>query len=234
MVFLAVSGAEPGVFDEVRLLFEQGGFFMVLLGLASLVGGVAILFKFLTLSSARIVPQPLVDKVNKIGSRDAHDGLATLSREVENDHSTLGRLVRETIHRRGKPISEINEAVQSLARAEIMRLHAGMTMIDVVISVAPLLGLLGTASGLVIVFAGLDGNADWAVITKGIGRALKTTIVGMAIAVPSIIAQGFFQRKIDTYSVLLEVLLTKLAHACERDRVPAVEPESRRPEKAGV
>jgi biopolymer transport protein ExbB len=95
-----------------------------------------------------------------------------------------------------------------------------MTVIDVVIAVAPLLGLLGTASGLVVVFSGLEAEADRVTIALGIGRALKTTIVGLAIAVPAIIAHGFFQRRIDTLAARLEVLLTKLAHVCERTARP--------------
>ena len=112
--------------------------------------------------------------------------------------------------------SEIAEAVQASARQEIVHLQAGMTVIDVVIAVAPLLGLLGTASGLVVVFSGLEAEADRVTIALGIGRAFKTTIVGLAIAVPAIMAHGFFQRKIDTLAARLEVLLTKLAHVCER------------------
>jgi biopolymer transport protein ExbB len=124
------------------------------------------------------------------------------------------------VGQRGRPQSEIAEAVQATARQEIVHLQAGMTVIDVVIAVAPLLGLLGTASGLVVVFSGLEAEADRVTIALGIGRALKTTIVGLAIAVPAIIAHGYFQRRIDTLAARLEVLLTKLAHVCERTARP--------------
>ena len=71
-----------------------------------------------------------------------------------------------------------------------------------------------------VVFSGLEAEADRVTIALGIGRALKTTIVGLAIAVPAIIAHGYFQRRIETLAARLEVLLTKLAHVCERTARP--------------
>ena len=61
--------------------------------------------------------------------------------------------------------AELKEAVQSSAREEIVKLHAGLPVLDVVITIAPLLGLLGTASGLVVVFGNsgdLGESADHA------------------------------------------------------------------------
>lgn len=213
---LAAAAEQPGIGEQIRLFFQEGGTFMVLLGITSVVGFAAILFKMFSLSRHSILPDDLARKVD--GFEDTAKGgpLEEVLAEFNEGRSALARLCAVAVKHRGKPQSEISDAVQSMARAEIVRLQSGMTVIDVVISVAPLLGLLGTASGLVVVFSGLQQDADWLVITGGIGRALKTTIVGMAIAVPAIIAQGYFQRKIDTYAARLEVLLTHLAHVCER------------------
>ncbi|MCH7228189.1 MotA/TolQ/ExbB proton channel family protein [Haloferula sp. A504] len=220
-----LAAASPGLIEQIGLFFREGGVFMGMLGATSVVAVAAILFKFLTLSRGRILPADLARDVESFESLIRNKQVAPVLERFEEGESTLARLCAETVRQRGKPQSEIAEPVQALARAEIVRLHSGMTAIDVVISVAPLLGLLGTASGLVVVFSGLESDADWLMITAGIGRALKTTIVGMAIAVPAIIAQGFFQRKIETYAARLEVLLTSLAHLCERSpRLGEVEP----------
>ncbi|MBB5353324.1 biopolymer transport protein ExbB [Haloferula luteola] len=200
--------------------FQEGGTFMVLLVITSAVATAAILFKFLSLSKSRILPDALARKVAHFDESARRGNVQPILEEFEKGQSTLARLCSEVIRHRGRSQSEIAEAVQSMARAEIVRLQSGMTAIDVVISVAPLLGLLGTASGLVIVFSGLKSDADWLAISAGIGRALKTTIVGMAISVPAIIAQGYFTRKIETYAARLEVLLTQLAHICERTPRP--------------
>lgn len=224
-MFFTLADASPGLLEQIGLFFREGGMFMAMLGITSVVAVASILFKFLTLSRKRILPAGLVKDVENFESLIREEKVGPVLETFEEGESVLARLCAETVRQRGKPQSEIAEPVQAMARAEIVRLHSGMTAIDVVISVAPLLGLLGTASGLVVVFAGLESDADWLMITAGIGRALKTTIVGMAIAVPAIIAQGFFQRKIETYAARLEVLLTSLAHICERSpRLGEVEP----------
>lgn len=218
---LSAVEAEPGVVEQISLFFEEGGIFMILLGVTSIVGLAAIVFKFLSLRRSRVLPMDLVADLRDLESKVASGNVRPWLDQLEVGNSALARLGAETVRQRGRSQSEIAEAVQSMARAEMVRLHAGMTVIDVVTSVAPLLGLLGTASGLVVVFAGIESDSDWMMITGGIGRALKTTIVGMAIAVPSIIADGFFRRKIDTFASELEVLLTRLAHVCEQ--VPRAE-----------
>ena len=216
LLILSAVDVEPGLVEQIGLFFEEGGIFMVLLGVTSVVGLAAILFKVLSLRKLRVLPDDLEAEVAQFDQLVRDGRFEPVLDKFERGESALARLCAVAVSQRGRSQSEISEAVQSMARAEIVRLHAGMTSIDVVTSVAPLLGLLGTASGLVVVFSGIESDADWMMITGGIGRALKTTIVGMAIAVPSIIAQGYFQRKIDTYASGLEVLLTKLGHVCEQ------------------
>ena len=131
---------------------------------------------------------------------------------------------------RVRRVGHLGELEQAAAREEIVHLHAGMTALDVVITVAPLLGLLGTASGLVVVFGGLGDSSNHTAIALGIGRALNTTIVGLAISIPAVVAQGWFQRRIDTMAARLEVLLTGLAHAFERAPRTGVVPPSISPQ----
>ena len=95
-------------------------------------------------------------------------------------------------------------------------MHAGIGVLDIVITVAPLLGLLGTASGLVTIFQGLNDSADHLAIARGIAKALNTTIIGLAVAVPCVIAHGYFTRKIEVYTARMESLLADLAHDCQK------------------
>ena len=219
MIAETIAQAAAGDADlatEVKRFFEEGGTFMILLAVTSVVGLAAVVYKWLSLSRARILPDALARQVGRFEETARNGGAEPVLAEFERGASALARLGAMTVRMRGRSLLEITEAVQSMARAEIVRMQAGMTVIDVVISVAPMLGLLGTASGLVVVFSGLQSDTDWLVISGGIGRALNTTIVGMVIAVPAIIAQGYFQRRIDTYAARLEVLITQLAEVCVR------------------
>jgi biopolymer transport protein ExbB len=106
--------------------------------------------------------------------------------------------------------------VEAAAREETVHLHAGISVLDTVITIAPLLGLLGTASGLVRIFQGLGDNSDHLAIARGIAEALTTTIFGLAIAVPCVIAHGYFLRRIETQTARLESLLAGLSAVCEK------------------
>ena len=120
------------------------------------------------------------------------------------------------VRHRGKPQQDIVLAVEASAREETSRLHAGIGVLDIVITVAPLLGLLGTASGLVAIFEGLGESADHIAIARGIAMALNTTIFGLAIAVPCVVAHGYFTRRIEVFTARLESLLADLAQVCQR------------------
>lgn len=207
------AAADLSLGEQIRAFFDQGGMFMYFLAATSVVGIAAVIFKGLSLRRSCISPGALEEKIEHCDGSGGDVGWHELEQSAARDSSVLARLTQVVIGLRQRPRAEVTEAVQSVARAEIVRMQAGMAVIDVVISVAPLLGLLGTASGLVVVFSGLQSDADWLKITGGIGRALNTTIVGMAIAVPAIIAQGFFQRRIDTFAARLEVMMTQLLQA---------------------
>ena len=195
---------------------EKGGVFMIPLGLTSIAGMMAILYKLLSLSSRRVIPSGLAQEVNQFPQRIVADKMEPILKEFENGASTLARLCAVVVKHRGKPRAEITHAVESAAREETFHLHAGIAVLDTIITIAPLLGLLGTASGLVRIFQGLGDNSDHLAIARGISEALTTTIVGLAIAVPCVIAHGYFLRRIEMLTVRLESLLADLASACEK------------------
>ncbi|MGA0845250.1 MAG: MotA/TolQ/ExbB proton channel family protein, partial [Luteolibacter sp.] len=124
------------------------------------------------------------------------------------------RLAAVAWRHQGSPPQEITLAVEAAAREESSRLHAGIGVLDIVITIAPLLGLLGTASGLVTIFDGLSDAADHLAIARGIAVALNTTIFGLAIAVPCVVAHGYFTRRIEVFTARLESLLADFSQAC--------------------
>lgn len=195
---------------------EKGGVFMIPLGITSIAGMMAILYKFLSLSNRRVIPNALAQEVDQFPQRIVADKVEPILKEFKKGASTLARLSAIVVKHRGKPRADITHAVESAAREETFHLHAGIAVLDTIITIAPLLGLLGTASGLVRIFQGLGDNSDHLVIARGISEALTTTIVGLAIAVPCVIAHGYFTRRIELLTARLESLLADLASACEK------------------
>ena len=203
--------------DTTWNFFKQGGFFMLLLGLCSLIGFAAILMKALGLKRSRILPVQLGDEVEKINEHLEAGTIDHLQRDFSKEDNSLARLCSVVFKNAGRPPGEIKEVVQSTAREEIVRMNAGMSILEVIITICPLLGLLGTASGLVTAFEDFDDKEN---IRTGIATALSTTIVGIAITVPAVIAQGIFSRKIELFSARLEVLMGRVVSACHEHMAP--------------
>ena len=211
MTELLALAAKPNAIAD---FFLKSGPFIYPLLLTSVAGVMAVIYKFLSLTSGRVIPPQLVRNLSglNIDSPAAQPAL----RDIQAGDSTLARLAAIALKHRGKPREEILQAVEASSREENVRLHSGIGVLDIVITVAPLLGLLGTASGLVTIFQGLGQTSDNSRIALGIAEALYTTIFGLAIAVPCVVAHGYFLRKIETLTARLEILLSDLVGACQR------------------
>lgn len=182
----------------------------------SMIAVAIIIYKLSTLGRITIVPSSLAAEVEKIESHLENDTLDGLEDKFTAGESALARLCAVAFRNAGRTQAEVQEAVQSAAREEIVKMNTGMPALEVVITIAPLLGLLGTASGLVLVFANVGSGADSVKVGQGIAMALNTTVAGLAVAVPTVIAHSHFNRKIETMAARLEVLMGKVTSACHQ------------------
>lgn len=205
MDYLAVS-----ITDALLKFFKDGGIFIVPLLICSIAGLTAIGFKFLSLSRSRILPQHVVQLL------ETTKDIQQLPKKMANYDSALTRLAMVAIKNQDNESAQISQAVEASAREEVVKMHAGIGLLDVVITVAPLLGLLGTASGLVTIFAGLGETEDYLKISRGIAEALNTTIFGLAIAVPCVIAHSYFVRRIEQLTARMESILTSFVVTCSK------------------
>lgn len=214
---LASATASGGSLQASWDFLAKGGVFMIPLAAASIVALMVIIYKFLSLSPRRVLPAALVRDIAQIQDHITANRVEPILKQFEQGDSTLARLAAIAIRHHGKPHPEIIQAVEASAREETAHLHAGIGVLDIVITIAPLLGLLGTASGLVTIFQGLGETTDHLAIARGIAEALNTTIAGLAIAVPCVIAHGYFTRRIEMMTARLESLLSDLAGVCQKN-----------------
>lgn len=204
MMFHLLAQAEAaeesvGTLDKTLGYFSQGGIFMIILLICSLVSVAIMIWKTRALGTNRVLPGDLEASLLKGDIK-----LTALKSHYQDDPSVLARLCRLVEQ---KPTADLVEAA---ARRELTRLRSGLNILEVIITIAPLLGLLGTASGLVTVFSDFGGDGDNKAIAKGIAMALSTTIAGLAVAVPSVIAFSYFNRRLETFAARLELVLSQL------------------------
>jgi biopolymer transport protein ExbB len=108
------------------------------------------------------------------------------------------------------------ESLRSYARLEVNSMERGLFLLEVVISGAPLVGLLGTVTGLVKVFSQIPaggGVGDTAIFSEGIAMALLTTIVGLAIAIPTLFLHSHLVRLVDKRASSIGWLTERLIDA---------------------
>jgi biopolymer transport protein ExbB len=194
--------------------FTKGGLFMWPLLACSIVTGTTIILSILTLRERKVLPLVVESEIERLvpgGSAER------LMRIVNDDNSSLARITRSALQHMRWPRSENIEFAQTKARAELVRLERGLIVLEVVTGIAPLIGLIGTVSGLVQVFSGLglsSGAADTKAVALGISMALNCTIFGLSIAVPSLIAFSYFSKKVEVLSVQMESIVSDLIAKC--------------------
>ncbi len=110
------------------------------------------------------------------------------------------------------------DSLRSYCALEVSALEQGMFLLEVVIAGAPLVGLLGTVTGLVQVFSAMpESGSGQGVFSEGIAMALLTTIIGLAIAIPTLFAHSYLIRIIEKRAASLEWLTTRLLDATRKD-----------------
>lgn len=187
--------------------FEKGGPFMVLLVLLSITTLTAIFLRAWRLRESAIIPRAVAEAVEDL--RPGHT-LQSLQEEMERHPSAISLVLSTLISHLNWSKSENLEAVQTCARHEIARMEKGLVILEIATGTGPLLGLLGTLSGLVGIFATLGNNGDPVLVARGISEALNTTIAGLGVAVPSLIAHSYFQRRIEMLAVEMESIAASL------------------------
>lgn len=191
--------------------FVKGGPFMLLLLALSVTALTVILLRGRALRTAVVVPGEIAGAVEAL---NPGDDLDRLQRAIKDHPSPLARILSTLVQHLNWPKAENLEAIQTRARNEVARLERGLVILEISTGIAPLLGLLGTLSGLVSIFATIGGSGDPVIIARGISEALNTTIIGLAIAVPSLVFYNYYQRKVEVMAIEMESISADLLAKC--------------------
>ena len=194
--------------------FYQGGVAMYPLALCSIAGLAIILERTWALRRRQIMAPVLVEWMDaRLASPEVREKVRVLS---EDDPTILGELARTAFVHAGLAKHENVEAVQAVARQMVGRMERGLTTLSIIAEISPLLGLLGTCSGMVKLFVDVSqhGLGEPAQISRGIFEALIATVTGLAVAIPTLIAYMYLRRRIELLILAMErhtnELLTRL------------------------
>ena len=227
-------------------LILSGGPILVAIVIVSLYALYVFLTRFLKLSKERVDSDRLMARVN--AAVREHDLDSALS-ACETHGGPVARVLEAALERLPYGRAAVEAAFQEASLQEEQRLARGLRPLATIAQIAPLMGLLGTVTGMIIAFAEISqqGTGNPAALADGIGQALVTTAAGMMVAIPVLIGQSVLASKVD--AMLLEIdrrreeLMVEVVQAVatrrggERDdvqaRVPPVRPGPRSADRAG-
>lgn len=187
MIFAAIDGMR---------LIKEAGLLAYPLGLCSVVAIFIIFERAFALRNAAIIPDDLADSA--LQGKPVSGG----------SYSALGRIINFVERHPGD-----TDGAKAYARLEVMKMERGVSYLDTIYTGAPLIGLIGTVSGLLAAFSVIDPEThmpDPVQFTESVGYALAATLLGLCIAVVALVGNGYLHRRIEHHAARLDVLLERI------------------------
>lgn len=194
LYFLVAQAAQSTSLLET---LARGGWVMLFIALLSL--GALFLFveRILTIRRAKKDPALVTDRIRDYVQAGDIEGALSYC-DAEDTPST--RVLRQGLERLGRPISEIQDAVQAAGKHEAFELEKRTGLLATIAAIAPMLGFLGTVTGMIKAFQEvqrLQGNVNPSVLAGGIWEALLTTAAGLFVGILALAGYNFLLERIN-------------------------------------
>lgn len=199
----------------------NGGFLMYFILLMSIVGLTAIIERglyFLKNESKNLEALPK-ELITALENGKLKDVIIELNKEKSSTSKVLKEMLLELYKAGGSAnLMKIEEKGKEKALFQITQLERNMWLISLAAHLTPLLGLLGTVTGMIQAFqaVALHGTGDAGVLAKGISEALFTTAGGLFVAIPALVFYNYYNKKIDRIVSNIEITSTELINYFRR------------------
>lgn len=201
-----LTGETTEATGETRSLLDtivEGGIVGLLIILLSMVSVGFIVEHSLTIRKSVLMPEPVIDEMDRLIEAGQIDQALDVCYEPQNQclatHVVAAGLERYKGSEFG--FAEYKAAVEEAGEDQTGQLYRKTEVLGLIGSIAPMLGLTGTVLGMIKAFnaiAASGGMAKPDELAGGIGQALVTTLMGLVVAIPTMIAFSYFRNKIDS------------------------------------
>ena len=210
----AAPAEEEGEAGSVQDYFAKGGVVMYPLLLTSVLAGAYIIERLFTFQFAKIDARKFTDRIVelvKAGKR------GEAIEECKKTRGPIAAVFKAVLERADRGVAAAEKAAANSGAVELAFLERGLIVLASVSTVAPILGFLGTVTGMIRAFEGIAraGEVKPTVVASGISEALITTATGLAIAFPVLIMYNYFTSRIDRFVLEMEESTTELIDAVE-------------------
>jgi len=184
-------------------MYVDGGFFMHPI-LGCFIIGLAICFeRFWTLTRASVNTRQFLESIKKALTED---GIDTAVEICEKTRGPVAAILHAGLLRAHRGLEHVEKAIMNAGVVEMAFLEKNLVWLALFISVAPMIGFLGTVQGMIIAFKAIEQANDVSptIVAHGISVALLTTLFGLAVAIIIQTAHNFFTSRIDKLVIEME------------------------------
>lgn len=214
----AQGSAQAEATNPIADAFANAGSIGWVIVLLSIVGLALVIENFMTIKRDKLAPPDVVDELEALFDEENFQDALEL---CENERTYLTRVVSAGLAKLGHPFETIQTAVREMEEEESVKLFQKIGYLSLIAAVSPMLGLLGTVSGMFVTFgeiAAAGGSVNPSILAGGIKFALVTTIFGLIVAIPTSAFFFFFRNRVVKTTIEVNAIAEDLF---ERFRSPA-------------
>lgn len=192
----AVTAPQEAEINVIDLAFK-GGWIMVVLLLLSLVAIYIFVQRLIVIRRAGKQDESFMNRIKDYIHEGKIDSALNLCRSTNTPSS---RMIEKGITRLGRPMNDVLVAIENVGNLEIAKLEKGFPLIATTAAGAPMLGFLGTVTGMVRAFfdmANAGTNVDVTLLSGGIYEALVTTVGGLVVGIIALFAYNYLVSQVD-------------------------------------
>ncbi len=185
-------------------LAVKGGWIMIVLAILSIIAVYIFVERYLALNKAAKEDKNFINNIKAFIHKGDLEGAKALTK---SNNTPIGRMLDKGLSRIGRPLNDINQAVENVGKLEVARLENGVSMVGTIAALGPSLGFLGTVTGMVRAFfdmAAAGNNIDIQVLSSGIYEAMITTVGGLIVGIICNFLYSILVSKINKIVFLLE------------------------------
>ncbi len=186
---VVVNGSEETV--SILDLILAGGFMMIPLFLLSILAIYIFIERVLTIRKAARTPNQFIEKIRNLVLAGDINGAKLLCAQTD---SPIAKMIEKGISRIGSPLKNIEVSIENVGRIEIYKLEKGLSLMATISGAAPMLGFLGTVTGMIQAFIAIaqeEGSVSPKLLSGGIYEAMVTTAAGLAIGIVAYLGYNY-------------------------------------------
>lgn len=191
--------------DDLRFgdLLIKGGWVMVPIGLLLVLGLIIFFERYFTIRKAGKDESNLMSQVRTSILTGKLESAVAIAR---NSNSALGRMLQKGLLRIGRPIKEIEGAIENIGKIEVSKLEKNITILGIIAGIAPMFGFLGTIYGVIKIFYDISktDNISMGVISGGLYVKMVTSAAGLMVGIIGYVCYHILNMMVDKVILKLE------------------------------